>query len=86
MKIRSFTTGVAAPADTSFQVDGSGAGRLTGRTTATASQAITPVTNAHGMCTRGKDGVCRPIDRMNLQVTPVSPVPSLVRSALSDPA
>jgi hypothetical protein len=75
----------AAPADTSSQVVASGVGRPSGRTTATVPQAIPPVTNAHGMRTRGKEGTRHPVDRLNLQVATLSPVPSSVRSALADP-
>jgi len=40
------------------------------------------------MCTRGKDGLRQPVDRLNLHTTAAatSPVPLSVRAALSDPA
>jgi histone deacetylase 1/2 len=38
------------------------------------------------MHTRGKDGVRHPVDRLNLHATPISPKPTSVSSALSDPA
>jgi hypothetical protein len=79
------SAGSAAPADASSQVVASGAGRPSGRTTATVPQAIPPITNAHGMRTRGKEGTRHPVDRLNLQVAALSPVPSFVRSALADP-
>ena len=76
--------GAAAPADIVSQVVASGARR----TTATAPEAIIPVTNAHSMRTRGKDGFRQPVDRLNLHTmaAATSPVPSSVRAALSDPA
>ena len=60
----------------------------TGWTTAIVPEAIVPVTNAHSMRTRGKDGFRQPVDRLNLHTTvaATSPVPSSVRTALSDPA
>jgi hypothetical protein len=70
----------AAPADTSSQVVASGVGRPSGRTTATVPQAIHPVTKAHGMRTHGKEGTQHPVDRLNLQVAVLSPVPSSIRS------
>jgi hypothetical protein len=87
----SFSTGpagAAAPVDTVSQVVASGAGRTTDRTTAATPKAIVPVTNAHSMRTRGKDGFWQPVDRLNLHMTAAatSPVPSSVRAALSDPA
>jgi hypothetical protein len=82
----SFSTGPAGattPADTVSQVIASG------RTTATAPEAIVPVTNAHSMRTRGKDGFRQRVDRLNLHTTAMaastSPMPSSVRAALSDP-
>jgi hypothetical protein len=48
--------GAAAPVDITSQAAASGAGRTTGRTTATAPEVTAPVTNAHNMRTRGKDG------------------------------
>jgi hypothetical protein len=70
------------------QVVASGARWTTGHTTATAPEAIVPVTNAHSMRTHGKDGFRQPVDRLNLHMTAAatSPVPSSVRAALSDPA
>jgi len=79
-------TSVAAPVDAPSQVAAGDAGRPTGRTTTMAPQTIIPVTNAHSMRTRGKDGVCHPVDRLNLHTSALSPVPTYVRTALSDPA
>ena len=80
--------GAAAPTDSASQVVASGAGCTTGRTITTTTEVITPVTNAHSMRTRGKDGFRQPVDRLNLHMTASSttPVPSSVRAALSDPA
>ena len=82
------SAGAAAPVDIPSQVAASGAGRTTGRSTTMAPEAIVPITNAHGMRTRGKDGFRQPVDRLNLHTTvaATSPVPSSVRTALSDPA
>jgi hypothetical protein len=80
-----WSAGDAAPADTLSQVVASGTDRPTGRTTATP-QAIIPVTNAHSMRTRGKDGVRHLVDRLNLHMAALSPVPTSVRTSLSDPA
>jgi hypothetical protein len=44
---------------------------------------IVPVANEHQMNTHGKIGFCQP--HLNLQVVVVSPVPTSIRSALSDP-
>ena len=80
--------GAAAPADHVPQAVASGVGRTIGRTTATAPEVIIPVTNAHGMRTRGKDGFRQPVDRLNLHMMSAvtSPVPTSVRAALLDPA
>jgi hypothetical protein len=51
-----------------------------------APQPLTPVVNAHGMHTRGKDGFRHPIDRLNLHAATLSLVPSSIRAALTDPA
>jgi hypothetical protein len=74
--------------DITSQVAASGAGRTTGRTAATAPEAIAPVTNAHNMRTRGKDGFQQPVDRLSLTTTvaAMSPVPTSVCTALSDPS
>jgi hypothetical protein len=72
--------GPAAPA-TRTQV----VARSTGRTAATRPIVIPLVTNAHSMCTRGKAGITQPVDRLNLHVVPMSPLPRSVRDALSDP-
>jgi hypothetical protein len=82
------SVGAAAPADSASQVVASDTGRTTGRTVATAPTTIVPVTNVHSMRTRGKDGLRQPMDRLNLSttVTATSPLPSSVRTALSDPA
>ena len=77
--------GAAAPADTSSQVAASGAGRPLGRTADTAPLQQPAVVNAHGMRTRGKDGFRQPIDRLNLHVATLSPLPSSVRATLTDP-
>lgn len=37
------------------------------------------------MVTRGKSGIQRPIDRLNLHAAPLSPVPHTYRAALADP-
>jgi hypothetical protein len=37
------------------------------------------------MRTRGKSGIAQPVDRLNLHVVPMSPLPRSVRDALSDP-
>ena len=79
------TAGSAAPANAPSQAVASGASRPSGRTTTTVPQAIPPVTNAHGMRTRGKDGTRHPVDRLNLHAAALSPVPTSVRSALADP-
>ena len=76
--------GATAPADGPSQAADSGAGRPAGRTTAIVP--LQPVVNAHGMRTRGKDGIRQPVDRLNLHAAPLSPVPSSVRTALTDPA
>jgi hypothetical protein len=57
----------------------------TGRTIATRTVSITPVTNAHSMRTRGKAGIAQPVDRLRLHAVPMSPLPHYVRDALSDP-
>jgi len=49
-----------------------------------APQDIVPVTNAHSMSTRGKFGFRQPVDRLNLTAEVLSPVPTSVRTALSD--
>jgi hypothetical protein len=36
------------------------------------------------MHTRGKVDIARPVDRLNLQAVPMSPLPRSVRDALSD--
>ena len=79
-------TGATAPADSASQVVASGAGWTTGRTTTMTLEAIIPVTNAHRMRTRGKDGFWQPVDRLNLHMTAAAttPVPSFVRAALLD--
>lgn len=41
--------------------------------------------NEHAMVTRGKSGIRRPIDRLNLHAAPLSPVPRTYRAALADP-
>lgn len=38
------------------------------------------------MRTRGKSGFRQPVDRLNLNTVALSPVPTSVRTALSDPA
>jgi hypothetical protein len=68
------------------QVVASGVGRSTGRTTSTVPEAIVPVANAHNMRTRGKSGFWQPVDCLNLNTAALSPVPTSVRTALSDPA
>jgi histone deacetylase 1/2 len=74
--------------DITSQVAANGIGQTTRRTTATAQEAIAPVTNAHSMHTRGKDGFRQPVDRLNLTTTvaSMSPVPTSARTALSDPS
>jgi hypothetical protein len=57
----------------------------TGRTTNTRSIVIQPVTNVHSVRTRGKAGIAQPVDRLNLHVVPMSPLPRSVRDALSEP-
>jgi hypothetical protein len=57
----------------------------TGHTVATRPVSIIPVTNAHSMRTRGKAGFAQPVDRLNLHVVPMSPLPRSVHDALSDP-
>ena len=57
----------------------------TGRTAATRLVSNAPVDNAHPMRTRGKAGIAQPVDRLNLHAVPMSPLPSSVRGALSDP-
>jgi len=37
------------------------------------------------MRTRGKAGIAQPVDRLNLHAVPMSPLPSSIRGALSDP-
>jgi hypothetical protein len=37
------------------------------------------------MRTRGKAGIAQPVDRLNLHTMPMSPLPSSVRGALSNP-
>jgi hypothetical protein len=37
------------------------------------------------MITRGKAGICRPVDRLNLHAMPLSPVPRTFRAALANP-
>ncbi|XP_066311290.1 uncharacterized protein [Miscanthus floridulus] len=72
--------GPAAP-DARAQVVASG----TGRTAAIRPIAIPSVINAHSMHTRGKAGIAQPVDRLNLHVVPMSPLPRSIRDALSDP-
>jgi hypothetical protein len=72
--------GLAAPT-TRAQV----VARDTGRTAATRPIVIPPVTNAHLMCTRCKAGIAQPVDRLNLHIVPMSPLPRSVRDALPDP-
>jgi hypothetical protein len=72
--------------DAPSQVAASGVGRPIGCTIATVPQAIIPVTNAHNMRTRGKDGVRHLVDRLNLHTAALSLVPTYVRTALSNPA
>jgi hypothetical protein len=75
--------GAAAPVRHA-QVAASGA-PATGRTLATRPVSVAPVENAHSMRTRGKAGLAQPVDRLNLHVAPVSPLPRSVRDALTDP-
>ena len=75
--------GTAAPVH-DVQVAASRA-TVTGRTLATRLVSVAPVNNAHSMRTRGKSGIAQPVDRLNLHVVPVSPLPRSVRDALSDP-
>jgi len=78
--------GAAAPADSASQVVANDAGWTTGRTTTMTPEAIVPITNAHSMRTRGKDGFWQPVDRLNLHMmaSSTTPVPSSVRAALSN--
>jgi len=80
--------GAAAPADSASQVVANDAGWTTGRTTTMTPEAIVPITNAHSMRTRGKDGFWQLVDRLNLHMTAAATtlVPSSVRAALLDPA
>jgi hypothetical protein len=73
-------TGTAAPVARA-QAVASG----TGCTAATQPVSIISVTNAHSMRTRGKAGFAQPVDRLNLHVVPMSPLPRSIRDALSDP-
>jgi hypothetical protein len=57
----------------------------TGRTAATRPVSIIPITNVHSMRTHGKAGFAQPVDRLNLHVVPMSPLPRSVRDALSVP-
>jgi histone deacetylase 1/2 len=55
------------------------------RTVNTRLVSIAPVANVHSMHTRGKAGIAQPVDRLNLHVVPMSPLPRSVRDALSNP-
>jgi len=57
----------------------------TGRTAATRPVSITPITNAHSMRTRGKASIAQPMDRLNLPVVPMSPLPRSIHDVLSYP-
>jgi hypothetical protein len=50
----------------------------------TSAVPIQPVTNDHGMTTRGKEGFRPPVHRLNLLAATISPIPKMYRGALSD--
>jgi hypothetical protein len=50
----------------------------------TSAVPIQPVTNDHGMTTRGKEGFRPPVHRLNLLAATISPIPKTYRGALSD--
>jgi hypothetical protein len=68
----------AAPVDTLSQVAASRVGRV-------VAQSVVPVINDHGMRTRGKSGFTQPVDRLNLHAGTLSPIPTSIRTALTDP-
>ncbi|XP_066354655.1 uncharacterized protein [Miscanthus floridulus] len=72
--------GSAAPADTLSRV----AASRTRHTFSTRPVVIEPVHNAHPMRMRGKAGIAQPVNRLNLHVVPMSPLPRSVRDAPSD--
>jgi hypothetical protein len=77
----SSTTSLHSTAAPAPQVAASG----TWRTVTTTPAVVSPVTNSHSMRTRGKSGFIQPVDRLNLSVAVLSPLPASVRSALVDP-